>query len=95
MDADAKRIARIESLLETLVADRVFNSPVPLPLRDAALACNIELRKLRDMVDRNEITAYRNTAGSCWRVFPKDVKEYLMRESNQAPARRLRVLKRA
>ena len=70
MDTAAKRIERIESLLESLVADRVFNSPVPLPMRDAALACNMELRTLRGHVERKEIPAYRSADGYivvCWR----------------------------
>lgn len=89
------RFKHIEALLESLVADRVFNSPVPLPMRDAALACNMELRTLRGHVERKEIPAYRSADGYMWRVFPKDIQAFLMRESNQAPARRLRVLKRA
>lgn len=90
-----KRIERIESLLETLVAERSFDTKVPLPLRDAALACHVELRTLRQWVSLKQIPAYRNGADGSWRVFPKDVKSFLMAESNQTPARRVRVLKRA
>jgi excisionase family DNA binding protein len=92
---DGKRIERIESLLEALLADRSFDSPVPLPMREAALACNIELRTLRQLVERKQIKAYRSGKKSMWRVFPKDVRAFLMAESNLAPARRMRVLKRA
>jgi len=88
-----KRIERIESLLESLVADRSFDTKVPLPLRDAALVCHVELRTLRNWVDRKQITAYRNGADGCWRVFPKDVQAFLMAESNMKPARRVRLLR--
>jgi hypothetical protein len=90
-----KRIERIEHLLESLLADRAFDSKVPLALRDAALACNVELRWLRERVSRKEIAAYRNSDDAPWRVFPADIRAFLMIQSNQAPARRLRVLKRA
>lgn len=94
MTSDA-RIKHIELLLESLVAARSFDSEVPLALRDAALACSVELRTLREWVSRKQIPAYRNGADGCWRVFPKDVRAFLMAESNQVPVRRLRVLKRA
>jgi hypothetical protein len=90
-----KRIERIESLLEALVADRSFDTKVPLPLRDAALACHVELRTLREWVSRKQITAYRNGADGSWRVFPKDIQAFLMAESNLVPARRMRILRRA
>ena len=88
-----KRIERIESLLESLLADRSFDTRVPLPLRDAALACHVELRTLREWVNRNQIQAYRNCASAPWRVFPKDVQALVMAQTNLAPARRLRVLR--
>ncbi len=94
MTAD-KRIERIEHLLESLLAGRAFDSKVPLSLRDAALACNVELRWLRERVSRREIAAYRNGDDAPWRVFPADIRVFLMAQSNQAPARRVRVLKRA
>lgn len=87
------RLEQIEKLLKFLVADRAFDSKVPLPMRDAALVCHVELRTLRQWVDRKEIPAYRNGANSIWRVFPKDIQEYLTKETNLAPARRVRVIK--
>ncbi len=93
MDAD-KRMKRIEALLEKLVADKAFDSMVPIPMSEAALACNVELRTLRNWVDMKLIPAYRNCPGSLWLVFPKDIKAFLMQESNLIPARRIRVLKR-
>jgi hypothetical protein len=90
-----QRIEKIESLLEQLLASAAYESPVPLPLRDAAIACHMELRTLRQMVDRKEIPAYRHAQSGSWRVFPKDIRAYLMAESNQSPARRPRILKRA
>lgn len=92
MDAE-KRLEHIEGLLERLLAVQSFDSRVPLALRDASAACNVELRWLRERVARNEIKAYRNAAAAPWRVYPKDVQEFLTRDCNQAPARRLRVLK--
>lgn len=90
-----KRLARMESLLETLVADRAFDTKVPLPMKDAAMVCHVELRTLREWVSRKAIPAYRNEEGAVWRVFPKDIQTFLMKQSNLAPARRVRVLKRA
>jgi hypothetical protein len=89
-----KRLERIEALLEKLVADKCFDSKTPLTMREAALACNVPLRTLRSWVDLKLIPAYRNGPESIWRVFPKDVKAFLMAESNLTPARRKRVLRR-
>ena len=89
-----KRLERIESLLEALLADRVFETKTPITMREAALACSVELITLRSWVDQKLIPAYRNGPGSLWRVFPKDIKAFLMSESNLTPSRRLRVLKR-
>lgn len=89
-----KRIERIESLLEALVADRSFDTKVPLPLREAALCCHVELRTLRQWVDTKKIPAHRTCEGAPWRVFPKDVQSLLMKESNLKPARRMSVLRR-
>lgn len=82
-------------MLEQLLSACAYESQVPLSLRDAALCCNVTLRWLRERVDREEIKAYRNAAKDPWRVFPKDIKAFVMAESNQAPARRVRVLRRA
>lgn len=82
-------------MLEALLASSSFDSPVPLPMRDAALACHVELRTLRQWVERKEIPAYRDSEGSMWRVYPKDIKAFLTADSNLAPARRARVLRRA
>jgi hypothetical protein len=90
-----KRIEKIESMLEQLLAACAYETQVPLSMRDAALACNVTLRWLQDRVSRKEIPAYRHDESTTWRVFPKDVRAFLMVESNQAPARRLRVLRRA
>lgn len=90
-----KRIERIESLLEALLAAKSFETAVPLPMSDAAVVCHVELRTLREWVSRKLIPAYRNGAGAVWRVFPKDVQAFLMSESNLTPARTLRVLRRA
>jgi hypothetical protein len=90
-----QRIEKIESMLEQLLASASYESPVPLSLRDAALASNVTLRWLRERVERREVPAYRNGEKDAWRVFPKDVKAFLMVNSNQAPTRRARVLRRA
>lgn len=90
-----KRIENIEALLEKLVAGQSFDSSVPLPMRDAALACHVELATLRIWVSHKKIPAYRNCPDGSWRVFPADIKAFLMSESNLKPARRVRVLKRA
>jgi hypothetical protein len=82
-------------MLEQLLAAAAYETQVPLSLRDAALASNVTLRWLRERVERKEVPAYRNGENDAWRVFPKDIKAFLMANSNQAPARRARVLRRA
>lgn len=94
MNSD-KRIEKIETMLERLLSACSYETQVPLSMRDAALCCNVTLRWLQDRVARKEIPAYRHDESTTWRVFPKDIRTFLMAESNQAPARRLRVLKRA
>jgi len=94
MNSEA-RIAKIEGMLEQLLAACAYETQVPLSLRDAALASKVTLRWLQERVARKEIPAYRHDASSSWRVYPRDVKAYLTKETNQKPARTLRVLKRA
>jgi hypothetical protein len=94
MNSD-KRIENIESMLEKLLAACAYETQVPISLRDAAVACNVTLRWLQERVNREEITAYRHDETTSWRVFPKDIRAFLMAESNQKPARRMRVLRRA
>lgn len=92
MDAE-KRLIKIERLLEKVLADRALDSKIPLSLSEAADVCHVELRWLRERVNRKEIAAYRPCEAGSWRVFPKDVQALLMSETNQAPARRKRVLR--
>ena len=68
---------------------------VPLVLREAAEVCHVELVWLRERVARKEIAAYRSGAAGAWRVFPDDVKAFLMSETNIKPARRKSVLRMA
>lgn len=79
--------------IEVLMADKDFNSKVPLLLRDAAEVCHVEYEWLRTRVKYKEIPAYRATAHGQWRVFPADVKALVMTECNQKPARRKSALK--
>lgn len=92
---DAKRIERIESLLEALVAERNYSSPVPLPLSEVAVICHLKERTLRDWISRKLLPAYRNGAAGPWRVFPADANKVLMSDSNLVPSRRVRILKHA
>ena len=92
MDAE-KRLERIEKLLSQLLAGKAFDSKVPLLLSDAALACNVELRWLRERVALKEIVAYRATTSAPWRVYPKDIQAFLMQSTNLMPVRRQRILK--
>lgn len=94
MNAD-KRFEKMEAMLEQLLAACAYETQVPLSMRDAALASHVELRWLRERVERKEIPAYHNDVNDPWRVFPKDIKAFVMANTNAAPARRLRVLKRA
>lgn len=90
-----KRIEKMESMLEQLLAACAYETQVPLSLRDAALASKVTLRWLQERVARKEIPAYRHDSSSSWRVFPKDIKVYLTKETNLKPSRIMRVLKRA
>lgn len=89
-----KRLERVERLLEKLLAARSFDSQTPLSISDAAACCHVEARWLRERIQRREIPAYRHDDDGNWRVFPRDIQAYLMAESNQAPGRRQRVLRR-
>jgi hypothetical protein len=90
-----KRIERIETLLEALLANRSFDTAVPLPLREVALICHVATRTLQGWIDQKKIKGHRPCDGAPWRVFPKDVAAYLMAETNMVPARRKRVLRMA
>jgi len=89
-----KRLEKMESMLEMLLASVSYETPVPLSLRDAAIASKVTLRWLQERVKREEIKAYRHDDTTSWRVYPKDVKAYLTAQCNQEPARRARVLRR-
>lgn len=80
--------------VEALMAEKDFNSKVPLPLREVAEVCHVEYEWLRTRVKYKEVPAYRSTAHGQWRVFPADVKAFVMQECNiKRPARRKPVLK--
>jgi len=87
------KLADMDRKLAALVADRSFDSKVPLVLREAAEVCHVELEWLRERVKYKDIPAYRSTGNGSWRVFPADVKKFVMQETNQRPARRKSVLR--
>lgn len=85
--------AEVARLLSGAGLSQEFNTPVPIDLREAAELCHVELLWLRERVARKEIPAYRNGPRGSWKVFPKDVRAYVMASNNQAPQRRKSVLK--
>lgn len=87
------KLSDLEAKVGILVADRDFDSKTPLGLREAAEVCHVELNWLRERVARKEIPAYRNREGTPWNVFPKDVRAFLMAESNVKPSQRKSVLR--
>jgi hypothetical protein len=92
IDRIMEQMAELGRKLDALVADKSFDSKVPLGLREAAEICHVELRWLRDRVTNKEIPAYRHREGTPWTVFPKDVRAYLMAENNVEKPRRRSVL---
>lgn len=95
VDKLLSKLLDLDRKVGLLVAEKDFNTKVPLVLREAAEVCHVELIWLRERVARKEIKAYRSGAAGSWRVFPADVKAYLMSETNQKPAKRKSVLKMA
>lgn len=82
IDKLMQKLVELNSKVEQLVAEKNFDSKVPLGLREAAAACHVELNWLRERVARKEIPAYRNREGTPWNVFPADIKAFIMEESN-------------
>jgi hypothetical protein len=78
----------VDQSISLLLKEQKFNSKCPLVLREAAEICNVEVLWLRERVTRKEITAYRNGLRGAWRVFPSDVRDYLMASNNQKISRR-------
>lgn len=84
-----RRIASLEKLLEQ-VAQVAIRPRVPVPLREAAEFCHVELEWLRDRVERREIPAFRPGPRTLWRVHVDDVVKFLTADTNLKPQRRLR-----
>jgi hypothetical protein len=88
-----EQLAELNKKVSALTAEKVFDTKVPLLLREAAEVCHVELLWLRERVARKEIPAYRSGPSGSWRVFPADVRTLVMTESNQEPRRRKSVLR--
>ena len=87
------RLADLDRKVSLLVSEKDFDTKIPLDLREAAEVCHVEVLWLRERVSRKEIPAYRNGDKGSWRVFPKDVRAFVMESTNQKPARRKSVLR--
>jgi hypothetical protein len=87
------KLADLDRKVSALLAEKAFDTPIPLDLREAAEVCHVELVWLRERVTRKEIPAYRNGAKGSWRVFPKDVRAFVMENTNQKPVRKKSVLR--
>jgi hypothetical protein len=87
------RLSELDRKVSALLSERAFDSKVPLDLRECAEVCHVELAWLRERVTFKEIPAYRNGDKGSWRVFPKDVRAFVMANSNLKPVRRKSVLR--
>lgn len=88
-----EKLAELDRKLTALASEKTFETKVPLVLREAASVCHVELVWLREKVARKEIPAYRSGPSGAWRVFPADVRNLVMKETNQRPLRRKSALR--
>jgi hypothetical protein len=88
-------ILDLDRKVSLLVSEKDFDTKIPLDLREAAEVCHVGLLWLRERVTRKEIPAYRNGDKGEWRIFPKDVRAFVMENTNQRPTRRKSVLRKA
>lgn len=75
---------------EELAAKR--ETTYPVTVRQAAETAGVDYRWLLDRITRKELKAYRSGDHDPWRVYLKDVRELLTRQSNMDGRKRKLIL---
>jgi len=88
-----QKLNDLDRKVSALLSEKAFDTKIPLDLRECAEVCHVELGWLRERVAYKEIPAYRNGDKGSWRAFPKDVKAFVMANTNLKPVRRKSVLR--